>query len=99
MPVLGLGRNGNNRAGLHCHGLLAPLLIPSAASHTDKHLHGLMVDMPIVAAAGFKGYVDRTAILSIEGCEIAIANKILGIACVELALGPDVEIYICIHSL
>ena len=93
VPVLGLGRDGDHSAGAQFDSGLAPLLIPAAASHTDQHLHLLVVDVPVVAAAWLEGHVDRSAMLGIKRSKIAVADEVLRRGRVGLTLGPDAEVH------
>ena len=98
MPVLGLGGDGHHYAGAQHHGLLALLDIPAAARHADEHLHRLVVDVPVVAAARLEGDVHQP-VLAAERCQIAVADEILGVGRVQFALRPYVKIYIFFHFL
>ncbi len=100
MPVLHLGGDGNDRTGMHLHGLLAFLHIPAVAGHADKHLHRAVVDVPIVAAARLESHIDRTAILVVKTSHITLAHKILSITRVGHSFGPYIEIdihYLCFY--
>lgn len=57
VPVFHALGDGDDGAGLHLHSLLAPLLIPATAGDADKHLHGFVMNVPVVAATGFKRYI------------------------------------------
>ena len=48
---LGLHRKQCQHTGFHLDSGLAPFLVPAAAINAHQHLHLLMVDVPIVAAA------------------------------------------------
>ena len=61
MPVLHFGRNGDDGAGSHLDGFLAPFLIPATTRDADEHLHGLVVDVPVVTASRLKGDVMHAA--------------------------------------
>ena len=83
VPVLHFGGNGDDGARSQLLRFLAPFLIPAATSDTDQYLYLLVVDVPIVAAARLEGYVVYTT--AYIG-QIAVANEILSIARVGLAL-------------
>lgn len=60
VPMFDVGRNGNNRAGDKAYGFFPEFLIPALSCSTDKKLSAVfcrMMNMPIVAARRFKGYV------------------------------------------
>ena len=89
VPMLYLGGNCHDIAGLQALGRLALLLIPALTIHTDQHLPAALrgvMDMPVVPAAGFKGDVgDENGLCGIgQRIEIALADEILGIGCVLL---------------
>ena len=84
VPMLGLGGNGDDGAGCHLNGFLAPFLIPAATSHADEHLHLLVVNMPVVAAAGLEVDVHHT---SANVGQVTLTNEILSVG-IGLALGP-----------
>ena len=57
VPVLRFCGNGDDGAGSHLNGFLAPLLIPAAPGDADEHLHRFVVDVPVVATARLEGDV------------------------------------------
>lgn len=60
MPVLDFRRDDDHIAGVQFTRRLAPFLIIATACRAEQNLPAAllgMVDMPIVAAAGLKGYV------------------------------------------
>ena len=59
--MLHLGGDGDDGAGIHRDGFLAPLLIPAATADADEHLYCPVVDVPIVAATGLEGDVMHAA--------------------------------------
>ena len=61
VPVLDFGRNGDDGAGCHWDGFFAPFLIPAATGNANEHLHLFVMDVPVVATAGFEGDVQNTA--------------------------------------
>ena len=84
VPMLGFGGNGDDRAGCHLYSLLAPFLIPAATSHTDEHLHLLVVDVPVVAAAGLEGDIHHT---TANISQVTLTCEILSVW-IRFALGP-----------
>ena len=89
VPMLYLGGDRYDIAGLQALGRLACLLIPALAVYTDQQLTaalGGVVDMPVVPAAGFKSDVgNENGLCGIrQRIEIAFADEILGVACVLL---------------
>ena len=84
VPVLGAGGDGDHHAGRQLHGSLAPFLIPSAAADADQHLDGVVVDVPVVAAAGLEGDVAEAAD-GVEHGEVALPDEVFGIGVVGLA--------------
>ena len=61
VPVLYTGHNVDHIAGVQLLRLFAPFLIVAPACHADEDLPAALVrlvDMPVVAAAGFKGYIE-----------------------------------------
>ena len=87
MPVLGFGWYGDDGAGSHGYGGLSPLLIPAAACHANQHLYLLVVNVPVVAAAGLKGDICHT----VHFGKIALADEVLSVGVLN-ALRPDVEV-------
>ena len=61
MPVFHFSRDGDDGAGSHLNGFLAPFLIPATTRDTDEHLHSLVVDVPVVPAARLEGDVMHAA--------------------------------------
>ena len=84
MPVLGAGGDGDHHAGRQLHGSHAPFLIPSAAVDADQHLHGVVVHMPVVAAAGLEGDVAEAAD-GVEHGQVALPDEVFGVGVVGLA--------------
>ena len=87
VPVLHALGDGDDGAGDQRNGFLAPLLIPATTTHPDQHLHGTVVNMPVVAAARLEADVAETA-CGIEDGEVAVSNEILGVCCIRFANGP-----------
>ena len=86
VPMLDFGRDGDHGAGSHRYGLFPPLLLPAADGDADQHLHLLVVDMRVVAAAGLESDIGDAAL---HRRQIAVAREILGIGGVRFSLGPD----------
>lgn len=60
VPVLHVGGNMDDCARKNFHSRLSFFLIPAASGHTDKHLPAAFrrfVNMPVIAATGFKSYI------------------------------------------
>ena len=76
MPVLHLGRDGDDGAGSHWDRSLAPFLIPAATGNANQYLHLLVVDVPIVAAARFKRDIYHT---TTNISQIALAYEVLAV--------------------
>ena len=87
MPVLRALGDFHHVARLQQARGLAPLLIPSRAADADKHLHALVVDVPVVAAARLKRHVAHRHLALRQRRKVALADEILGVSLVWLALG------------
>ena len=87
VPVLHTLGNGDDGAGDQRNGFLAPFLIPTATAHTDQHLNGTVVNMPVVAAARLEADVAETT-RGVEEGEIAVSCEILGVGSIRLSNGP-----------
>ena len=85
MPVLHLGRNVDDVAGLKRPGGLPFLLVPTAAGGDEKNLTALVVNVPVVAAAGFKSDVSDDEPLFGEELEPALSNKELRVGRVRIS--------------
>ena len=84
MPVLHLGRDGDDGAGSHLNGSLAPFLIPTTTSNANQYLHLFMMNVPVITAAGFERNVHDT-ITDIG--QITLSCEILAVR-IGLAFGP-----------
>ena len=82
--MLGAGGDGDHHAGRQLHGSLAPFLIPSATADADQHLDGVVVNVPVVAAAGLEGDVAEAAD-GVEHGEVALPDEVFGVGIVGLA--------------
>ena len=72
VPMLDVGRDGDHGAGSQADGRFALFLVPAFACGTNQQLAaalGCVVDVPVVAAAGFKGNVgqNRPVLGSVSG--------------------------------
>ena len=85
MPMLYAFGNLNDNARFQLDGGFAPFLIPASTIDTYQHLHLLVVDMPVVAAARLEGDVDHAAIVR---CKVAVADEVLCVGGVGLASSP-----------
>ena len=80
VPVLYTGHNVDHIAGVQFLRLFAPFLIVTAPGHADKDLPAALVrlvDMPVVAAAGFKGYIEYFDLRRGNRRKIALPAEIL----------------------
>ena len=75
-------------------GFFAPFLIPSLARHTDQDLVHAVMDVPVVAAPRFEGYIRerKHRLLALgqvgrmDGSQITVGTEVLGIAGVRSPL-------------
>ena len=73
VPVLYAHRDIYYIAGAQLLCRFAPFLVKPSASHTDEDLSAAvfrMMNVPVVAAAGFKGHIVNTDLLCRKRCEI-----------------------------
>ena len=87
VPVLDTGHNVDYIAGVQLLRLFAPSLIVTAPGHADKDLSAALVsfvDVPVVAAAGFKGYIEYFDMLRGNRRKIALPAEIY---CAKPSLG------------
>ena len=92
VPVLDVGRDMDDIARQHLHGGFPFFLIPTFAGDADEHLSAAfrrMVDVPVVPAAGFEGYVGERNLLRRDGSEVAVPNEILRVCGVGFADGEN----------
>ena len=87
VPVLHAFGNGDDGARDQPNGFLAPFLIPATTAHADQHLHGTVVNVPIIATARLEADIAETS-CGIKDGEVAVANEILGVCCVGFSDGP-----------
>ena len=92
VPVLYTGHNVDHIAGAQLLRLFAPFLIVAPACHADEDLpaaFGCFVDVPVVAAAGFKGHIEDFDLLRGDWRKIALPAEILCKAVIGRADGED----------
>ena len=80
VPVLYTGHNVDHIAGVQLLRLFAPFLIVTAPGHADKDLSAAfvrLVDVPVVTAAGFKGYIEYFDLRRGDRRKIALPDEIL----------------------
>jgi len=83
--VLHLGRNVDDVARFKRLCGLAFFLVPAAAGRDEKNLTALVVDVPVVAAPGFKGDVRDDKTVFGEELEPAFAHKELCVSRVRVS--------------
>ena len=94
VPVFDLGRNVYNIAGDEQLRGLARFLIVASSCHADKNLPAAgfrVVDVPVVAAARFKGYIVNANLLRRKRCEIALPDKIFRKGIIGCAMGKTIS--------
>lgn len=92
MPVLNTCGDVDYIAGVQLASRLALFLVVATTAGDEQNLPAAfvcVVNMPIIAAAGFKGYVANDNLVEREHVEIALADKILGVGVVFSACGKD----------
>src|SRR5438270_3474200 len=82
MPMLRFRRDINYVASMEFTGRLTPFLIPATAGSHEKDLSALMVDVPVIPAAGFEGHVCDLNPLCREHLQVALAYKIASVCLV-----------------
>ena len=88
MPVLNACGNVYDVAGVQLAGRLAPFLIVATATGDEQNLAAALIcvmDMLVVAAARFKGYVADNNLVEREHIQIALTDEILCISIVFCA--------------
>ena len=81
--MLNSGRNVDHITGMQLAGRLAPFLIVAATAGDEQNLATAfvcVVDMPVIAAAGFKGYVANDNLVERKHVKIALAYEIFCIS-------------------
>jgi len=79
VPVLYANRDIYHIAGAQLLCRFAPFLIVTSSGHTDEDLSAAafgVMNVPVVAATGFKGHIVNTDLLRRKRCEIALPDKI-----------------------
>ena len=92
MPMLHVGRNINNIAGVQFYCWFAFFLIPSLTGNAYKELasaFACMMYVPVVAATGLKCYISEIYANVGNGVEIAVADKVFGVCRIRIADGED----------
>ena len=92
VPVLDLGRNVYHIAGAQLLCRFAPFLIVTSTGHTNEDLSAAVfgvMNVPVIAASGFKGHIVNADLLRRKRCEIALANKIFRKVIIGCADGKD----------
>lgn len=92
VPVFDAFGNGNHRTGRQRNCGFVPFLIPAFSADTDEHLHGAVVDVPVIAAGGFERDVRHPTPI---GLQIAVANEILRVGIIRFALRPNKRLSAC----
>ena len=87
VPVFHTLGNGDDGARDQRNGFLAPFLVPAATAHADQHLHGTVVNMPVVATARLEADVAEAS-CRIEDGKVAVAYEILSVCGVGFSDGP-----------
>lgn len=92
VPVLDTHRNIYCIAGAQFLCRFAPFLIVTMPGYADENLSAAvfrMMNVPVVTAAGFKGYIVNADLLRRKRCEIALADKIFRKVIIGFANGKD----------
>lgn len=79
VPVLDSHRDIYYIAGAQLLCRFAPFLIVTMPGYADENLSAAvfrMMNVPVVTAAGFKGYIVNADLLRRKRCEIALPDKI-----------------------
>jgi len=85
MPVFHARRDNDHLTRKQLHRLLSIFLIPAFTGSANQHLAAALVrvmDMPVVAATGFKGDIGheygRFAVWD-KGVQVGISDEVLGV--------------------
>lgn len=84
MPMLHFWRDIDHISRFQLLCRFSPFLIVSPPGSAEQNLTALMVDMPVVPAARFKGDIGNTDALCGQHFQIALANKILGVGIIRI---------------
>ena len=87
MPVLDAGRDGDDSARLKELCGLAPLLVKAFTGDAYKNLLGIVVDVPVVAAAGFESDIAEGRVILLQSNQIRLPCKVLLIELVRESFG------------
>lgn len=96
MPVLHAIMGDDEIARMQLARRLALFLIPALAAGDQQQLEAIVVNVPVVPAAGLEGDVadaDVDRRVADQGVEVALADKILGVGVVRGAHGEDAVLY------
>ena len=92
VPVFYANRNIYHIAGAQLLCRFAPFLIVTSSGHADEDLSAAvfrMMNVPVVAAARFKGHIVNTDLLRRKWCEITLSDKIFRKGVIGCADGKD----------
>ncbi len=88
MPVLHACRNVDAVTGVHWGGVFPPFLIKPSPCDTNQNLAAPFVcvmDMPVIAASGFKSDIEYADLLRRNRSQITLTAEILGISVIWLS--------------
>src|SRR5699024_1345364 len=85
MPMLNLRRNVYNVTWMQFSGWLLPFLVPAFSIRAKQNLAAFMMNMPVVAALWFKGYIVYAHTLCAQRLQITVSAEILCICCVRIS--------------
>ena len=94
VPVLDTHRNIYCIARVQLLCRFAPFLIVTMPGHADENLSAAvfrMMNVPVVTAAGFKGYIVNTDLLRRKRCEIALPDKIFRKVIIGSPMGKTIS--------
>lgn len=92
MPVFGVGGDEGHVAGEHRHRVLTLDLIVPTAAHGDQHLTaalGSVMHMPVIDASRLESHVRDGDPLRLDGGQVALPFKILGVGVIGIANGEE----------
>ena len=95
VPVFHFGRNIDHIAGAQFLYRLALFLIIAAARDADKNLSAAalgVMDVPVVAAAGFERHVENSDLACGDGMQVALSRKVGGKTVVGFADGEHTSL-------
>ncbi len=97
VPVPNIRGDNNNLPWGKAYGWFSVLAVPTLARHTDKHLTAVLVrvvDMPVVAAAGFKCHIrenDRAFLTRVEHIQKRVSREVTRERVIWFALPENVQ--------